>query len=257
MEHTTGQKLVAEAVGTALLVFIGVGSVPATLMVNGDAPFTMADLGVISLAFGTIVMAVVYGLGHISGAHINPAVTVGLATTGRFPWREVPGYLAAQVVGATLGALGIVAVLGSTGVDVGLGVAAFGGDVGAVQGLVAELIGTAILVFAVFGAVDDRAPAGFAGLAIGVVVFAIIIVVAPATSASINPARTIGPMAVLQAFGGEVAWSQLPSYLVGEFAGGVLGAAGYVVLGRTRPSATPTEVDVTTGDAALASSRTA
>lgn len=233
-ENSTVQKLVSEAAGTALLVFIGVGSVPATLLVNGDTPFTMPSLMTISLAFATVVIAVVYAIGHISGAHINPAVTVGLAATGRFPWRDVPGYVGAQVGGAVLGALAIAGVLGSPAVDAGLGVATFWDGVGSGQAMFAELIGTAILVFVVFGAIDGRAPAGWAGLAIGLAVFAIIIVVAPATSSSINPARTLGPMAVLQVLGGSVAWWQLPSYLIGEFAGGVLGAGAYVALARTR-----------------------
>ncbi len=96
-ETSLTQRLAAEFIGTAFLVFIGVGSVPATLIVNGNAPFTMADLGMISLAFGTIVVATVYALGHIGGNHINPAVTLGLAVTGKFPWRQVPAYIAAQV----------------------------------------------------------------------------------------------------------------------------------------------------------------
>src|SRR5205814_10433254 len=94
------QKLAAEVIGTAFLVFIGVGSVPATLIVNGKAPFTMADLGMISLAFATIVVATVYALGHVGGNHINPAVTLGLAVSGKFPWAQVPAYIGAQVVGA-------------------------------------------------------------------------------------------------------------------------------------------------------------
>src|SRR5919198_811333 len=102
----------AEVLGTALLVFIGVGAVPATLILNGDAPFTMADLGVISFAFGTVVVATVYALGHVSGNHINPAVTLGLAVTGKFPWSRVPAYLLAQLVGATVGAAAILGVLG-------------------------------------------------------------------------------------------------------------------------------------------------
>src|SRR6187200_3639557 len=111
-EPSVLQKLSAEAIGTAFLVFVGVGSVPATLIVNGDAPFTMADLGMISLAFGTIVVATVYALGHIGGNHINPAVTLGLAVSGKFPWSQVPAYIGAQVVGAVVGAAAIIGVLG-------------------------------------------------------------------------------------------------------------------------------------------------
>src|SRR4029079_16276806 len=99
-ESNLFQRLGAEAIGTAFLVFIGVGSVPATLILNGDAPFTMADLGMISLAFAMAVVATVYALGHIGGNHINPAVTLGLAASGKFPWRDVPGYIGAQVAGA-------------------------------------------------------------------------------------------------------------------------------------------------------------
>src|SRR6476646_5647833 len=119
-ENTRSQKWAAEVLGTALLVFIGVGAVPATLIVNGNAPFTMADLGVISFAFGTVVVATVYALGHVSGNHINPAVTIGLAATGKFPWRRVPAYIAAQVTGAVIGSLAIIAVLGKKASDVGL-----------------------------------------------------------------------------------------------------------------------------------------
>jgi glycerol uptake facilitator protein len=237
-EPTTAQKLTAEAIGTAFLVFIGVGSVPATLIVNGDAPFTMADLGMISFAFGMIVVATVYALGHISGNHINPAVTLGLAVTGKFPWRQVPAYIGAQLAGAIVGAAAILGVLGSRASDVGLGVAAYKAPVGAGQAFVAEFVGTFILVFTIFGVIHRKASAGFAGIAIGVVVFAAIIPVAPATGASINPARTFGPMLVQQLAGGDVKWGQLPVYWGAELLAGVLAGLAYTMISKTPADAT-------------------
>ena len=232
-EPSIRQKLVAEFIGTAFLVFIGVGSVPATLIVNGKAPFTMADLGTISLAFGTVVIATVYALGHVSGNHINPAVTIGLATTGKFPWRQVPGYIAAQVTGAIIGALAIIAVLGKKASDVGLGVASYSGSVHWPQAFTAEFVGTFILVFTIFGVIHRKAAVGFAGVAIGFVVFAAIIPVAPTTGASINPARTIGPMVVQQLWGGTVHWTQLPVYLIAELLAGAAAAGAFVAVSRT------------------------
>ncbi|AKS35195.1 MIP/aquaporin family protein [Mycolicibacterium goodii] len=228
------QKLAAETIGTAFLVFVGVGAVPATIIVNGDAPFTMADLGMISLAFATVVVATVYALGHISGNHINPAVTVGLAATGQFPWSRVPAYLAAQVLGAIIGAAAILGVLGTAARDAGLGIATYTGDVTAIQAFFAEFVGTFILVFTVFGVIHRRATAGFAGVAIGLVVFAAIIPVAPTTGASINPARTFGPMLVQQIAGGTVTWSQLPVYLTAELLAGVIAALTFGAISRTR-----------------------
>jgi glycerol uptake facilitator protein len=231
-EPSTPQKLAAEVIGTAFLVFVGVGSVPATLIVNGDAPFTMADLGMISLAFGTIVIATVYALGHVSGNHINPAVTLGLAATGKFPWADVPAYIAAQALGAVIGATAIIGVLGQKASDVGLGVASYADPVGVGQAFTAEFVGTFILVFTIFGVIHHKAPAGFAGVAIGLVVFAAIIPVAPATGASINPARTFGPMLVQQIAGGTVKWEQLPVYLIAEALAGIVAALAYTALTR-------------------------
>src|SRR4029078_3687872 len=122
--------------------------------------------------------------------------------------------IGAQLLGATIGALAIVGLLGPKAHDVGLGVAPFNQSlgVGHVQGFCAEFVGTFILVFVIFGVIHRKAAAGFAGVAIGLVVFAAIIPVAPATAAAINPARVIGPMLVLQAFGGAVHWAQIPVY---------------------------------------------
>ncbi len=235
-ENSTMQKLAAEFLGTAFLVFVGVGSVPALLIVNkaNGSTFSGSDLGIISLAFATIVIVTVYVFGYISGNHINPAVTLGLAVTGKFPWASVPGYLAAQVLGATAGALTIVGVLGKQASDVGLGVASYADPVSWHQAFFAEFIGTFLLVFAVFGVIYRKAAAGWAGLAIGMVVFAAIIPVAPATGASINPARTTGPMIVQQLMGGEVQWSQWPVYVVAELLAGVAAAVLFGIVGHTQ-----------------------
>ena len=247
-DYSYPQKLLAEVLGTAALVFIGVGSVPATKIIGGAAPFTMAELGVISFAFAMAVIMMVYAIGHISGCHINPAVTLTMVATGRMPWRQAPGYLIAQLVGASIGALAIVGVLGHKAVDAGLGIAAYGTGVGAGQAFLAEAIGTFLLVFVVIGSTDRKAPAGWFGLAIGLAVFAIIIPVAPATGASINPARTFGPMLVGQLFGGTVHWSQFPVYVLAEIVGGLLAGACYAVFTARRTVAeTAQAVLVTSG----------
>lgn len=253
-EPNTVQKLLAEMIGTAFLVFIGVGSVPATLMVNGDAPFTMADLGIISLAFATIVVAAIYCIGHVSGCHINPAVTLGFAVTKQFPWSQVPGYLCAQAAGATIGAGTILAVLGHKASDLGLGVANYVSTVSAGQAFTAEFVGTFILVFTVFGAFHRKAVTTLGGVAVGLVVFAAIIPVAPVTGASINPARTIGPMLVQQLAGGTVKWGQLPVYLAAELLAGALAAFAFTAVSRTRVDGpvSRTRVDATAPEAQVA-----
>jgi len=234
-DNRTWQRLAAEFLGTAFLVFVGVGSVPAFALVRGDAPFTPAELGFISLAFGTIVVATVYTFGYISGNHINPAVTVGLAVTGKFPWSQVPGYIIAQVLGAIAGSFAIVGVLGQRAIDGGIGVAAYDPEITSIpMALFAEFIGTFILVFAIFGVIHRKAAPGWAGLAIGFAVFAAIIPVAPATGASINPARTTGPMIVQSLLGGaEVHWDQYWVYIVAELLGGILAALAFGVIAKT------------------------
>ncbi|WP_430868424.1 MIP/aquaporin family protein [Demequina aurantiaca] len=232
-DNTRWQKLAAEALGTAFLVFVGVGSVPATLIINGGTPMTMADLGFISLAFGAIVLVTVYVFGYVSGNHINPAVTLGLAIAKKFPWKDVPAYMGAQLVGAVVGAFAIVGVLGMVASDVGLGIASYA-NIPWYQAFFAEFVGTFILVFGVFGVIYRKAAAGWAGVAIGFVVFAAIIPVAPATGASINPARTTGPMLVQQILGGEVAWEQWPVYVTAELLAGVAAAIAFAAIAHTK-----------------------
>src|SRR3982751_5034403 len=130
MEHSLPQRAFAESLGTALLVLVGPGSVVATLTLAGKSTpaVTGADLLGISFAFGLIIAALVYGLGKVSGCHINPAVTFALAATKRFPWREVPTYWAAQVTGAVLGGFAIWAIFASQAIDLGMGQTSFNQD---------------------------------------------------------------------------------------------------------------------------------
>jgi glycerol uptake facilitator protein len=244
---TTPQKLLAELVGTACLVYVGAGSAAATgvIAAGSKAPFSLADLGMISFAFMLVIVGVVYAIGHISGGHINPAVTLSLAVTGKFPWREVPGYMLAQVAGAIIGALGIFVTLGKTAtLAAGGGVTSYNpATMGFGRATVVEAIGTAILVFVIFGVIDHRAVPGWAPMAIGSVVFAIIIIVGPATGAAINPARYLGAKLMFSAFGGHgTLWSQAPAYLIGELAGGVLGGLLYVAMSKLRADAALTSL---------------
>ena len=230
------QKLSAEFLGTAFLVGIGVGSVPASELLlarAGGQPLAVAELGIIALAFGTIVAATVYTFGYISGNHINPAVTLGFAATGKFPWPQVPSYLGAQLAGAIVGAFAIVGVLGTEASDLGLGVASYADGTPLWQAFTAEFIGTFVLVATVFGVINRRAASGFAGIAIGAVTFAIIIVVAPVSGASLNPARTTGPMVVQQLLGRDVSWEQWPLYVIAELLAGVVAAIVMVAISQT------------------------
>src|SRR5579859_283329 len=238
---TTVQKLTAEFLGTAFLVFVGAGSAAATgvIAAGTKAPFSMAQLGIISFAFMLVIVGAVYAIGHISGGHINPAVTLALAVSGKFSWREVPGYVAAQVAGAVSGAAAIYLTLGRLAtIAAGGGVTSYNpATMGFGRGMVIEAIGTFMLVFVIFGVIDHRAVPGWAPMAIGAIVFAVIIIVGPATGAAINPARYLGAVFMLKAFGGNVLWSQLPAYLIGELAGGVLGGLTWAAVGRIRSDA--------------------
>jgi glycerol uptake facilitator protein len=238
-------RLLAEAVGTALLVLVGAGSVVATLNVDGEV--TYAGLGFISLAFAIVVAVVIYGFGPVSGAHINPAVTISLAVTGRFRWVEVIPYILAQVVGAVVGALLIVATFGTDAADLGLGATTLADGVPYWQGIVAEALGTFVLLFTVMAlAVDSRAPLGWAGLMIGLAVAAAILLIAPQTGGSLNPARTFGPYLGVAIFGGSVPWSDLGVYLIGPLVGGIAAVLLYDFIAQTRVAVQPAEEETYT-----------
>ena len=225
--YSRTQRWAAEFLGTAFLVAIGVGSIPATeIDFNGtgvDAP-TIAELGFIALAFALVVAASVYAFGFVSGNHTNPAVTLALAVTGKFSWKDVPGYLFAQICGATVGAVAIIGVLGTRAIDVGLGVNSYVDDIPIWQAFTAEFIGTFVLVATIFGVIHRKAANGFAGVAIGGVLFAIVITVAPITGSSLNPVRQTGPMIIQSLFGDGVLWEQWPVYVIAELLGGIVAA---------------------------------
>jgi glycerol uptake facilitator protein len=228
--------MVAEFIGTAALVLCGPGTAAAMGVIDKAVPFSMAQLGVISFAFMMVIVAIIYAIGHISGCHINPAVTIALAVAKKCPWSDVPGYLAAQFLGAVAGALAIWGILGKKGLDAGLGVLSYTpGNTG--HALFTEIIGTFLLVFVVFGtATDSRATPGWYGLAIPAVVFAVITVVGPVTGAALNPARYIGPMIASAVLGGKgLLWNQVPVYFIATFVGGLLAAAVYAYVGATKP----------------------
>jgi glycerol uptake facilitator protein len=251
-EYSLPQRALAETLGTALLVLVGPGSVVATLTLAGDSQpaITGADLLGISFAFGLIITALVYGLGKVSGCHINPAVTFALAVTKRFPWREVPSYWGAQVVGATLGALGIWAVFEASAIDFGMGQTSFNEDTTSwASAMFSEGIGTFILMLAILGIVDKRSPGDFAGIVIGGAVIAIIMVIGPITGASLNPARAFGPEFVSNLGDGNTAWNQLvPVYIVPGLVGASLAAFVYDALATPRKVQMPIKDAVTHPD---------
>jgi glycerol uptake facilitator protein len=232
------KRCLAEGIGTALLVLIGAGTAAfnGVIIASNNAATTLADIGVISFAFAIVVMAMIFTIGKISGCHINPAVTIGLAVTGHFAWKEVPMYLIAQCVGGIIGATAIIAVLGMDGVHLGgLGATSLGSSTGYVQGIVVEAIAAFVLMFVIMGiAVDSDAPGNWAGLVIGLTVGGLIMLTAGATGASFNPARTFGPYVINSLAGGTVNWAQFPVYVIGPIIGAIAGAVAYKGLTKTK-----------------------
>ena len=229
------RRCAAELIGTALLIVFGPGSVVAALTVGGGT-LDHAGLGMVAISFGLVVALVIYAFGTTSGAHINPAVTIVLAATGRFPWRDVVPYLVAQLVGSVGGGLIVIATFGTSAVDLGnVGGVAFGADVSYPQAVAAEAVATFLLVTTIFAlAVDRRAPVGWAGLMIGLSVTALVLVFGPVTGAAVNPARALAPNVVAALFGGDVAWYQFPAYVIGPLLGGLAAALAYQAVARPR-----------------------
>jgi aquaporin Z len=230
MEDRMGNRLTAELVGTFWLVFGGCGSAVLAAAFPG---LGIGFLGV-ALAFGLTVLTGVYAVGHISGAHFNPAVTVGLAAGRRFPWSEVVPYVVAQVIGAIIASTVLYVIAsGKAGFTLDAGFAANGygahspGGYSMLAGLVAEVVLTAMFLVVILGATDRRAPAGFAGIAIGLALTLIHLIGIPVTNLSVNPARSTGPAI----FVGGWALAQLWLFWVAPMAGALLGSLVYRAIG--------------------------
>jgi len=229
------QKYVAEAIGTFWLTFAGCGS---AVIAAGFPQVGIGLLGV-SLAFGLSVVTMAYAIGHISGAHLNPAVTLGLAAGGRFPAGQVVPYIIAQVIGAVVASAVLYLIAsGAAGFELAKGFASNGygehspGHYSLVACLISEVVMTMIFLFIIMGSTHGRAPAGFAPLAIGLTLTMIHLVSIPVTNTSVNPARSTGPAL----FVGGWALQQLWLFWVAPLVGGVLGGALYRWLSPDDPA---------------------
>lgn len=228
-QPTLGERCMAELMGTFLLIFVG-GGVAANVALlahnTHTGPLPSADVLLVALAHGLILFVIVLTFGKISGAYVNPAMALGLASVGQLKWSDIPGYLIAQFVGGILGALAIMIPYGRDIASIGLlGRPQLAPNTSLIAGLLAEALGAAILALAIIAtAADKRAPVGWAGLAIGLALAAAITFIGPATGASVNPARAFGPDIVSIFFGApSVDWvAFIVCYLIGP----ILGAVG-------------------------------
>ena len=226
------KRYLAEFIGTFVLVFGGCG---AAVLAGSKIGFAG-----VALAFGFSLLAMVYAIGSISGCHINPAVTVGLLLTGKFEAKYVPGYVIAQIIGGIIAAavLFVVARGAAAGYDPSIaGFAANGygahspGGYDLAAAFVSEVVLTSFLVFTVLGATDIKAPVGFAGIPIGIVLVLIHLVGIPVTNTSVNPARSIGPAL----FVGGWAIQQLWLFIIAPLLGAAVASGLYAAIRISEP----------------------
>jgi aquaporin Z len=231
-----GQRLGAEMFGTFWLVLGGCGS---AVLAAGFPHLGIGFAGV-SLAFGLTVLTMAYAIGHVSGCHLNPAVSIGLAVAGRFPVRDVAPYIIAQVIGGVLGAFVLSVIAGGAPsfdlVASGFATNGYGehspGGYSMMAALVCEIVMTFFFLFVILGTTDSRAPAGFAPIAIGLCLTLIHLISIPITNTTVNPARSTGPALFV---GGE-AISQLWLFWAAPIAGAIIAGVVYPLLTRNKAS---------------------
>ncbi|RMT64907.1 hypothetical protein ALP29_201681 [Pseudomonas syringae pv. avii] len=218
------KRSTAELIGTFWLVFGGCGS--AVLAASFPA-MGIGFLGV-ALAFGLTVLTMAFAIGHLSGCHLNPAVSVGLVVGGRFPAKELPAYIVAQVLGGLIAAALLYFVAsGKPGFELANGLAANGygehspGGYSMASGFITELMMTAMFVLIILGATDKRAPANLAPIAIGLTLTLIHLISIPITNTSVNPARSTGPALIVGGWAVEQLWLFWLAPLLGAVVGGV------------------------------------
>ena len=238
-------KLLAEFFGTFWLTFGGCGSAVLAakfLTTQGSTPINLGiGLVGVALAFGLTVLTMAYAIGHISGCHLNPAVSLGLFVGGRFKGAELPGYVIAQVLGAIAGAAALYLIAsGQQGFSLAGGFASNGygdhspGGYSMMAGLVAEVVLTFFFLLIILGATDSRAPQGFAPIAIGLGLTLIHLIGIPVTNLSVNPARSTGPAV----FVGGWALQQLWLFWIAPLVGATLAGIVYpIVAGKPKQSA--------------------
>jgi MIP family channel proteins len=226
-------RLTAEGFGTFVLVFVGVGTVLFASMFPGAGEAYLP----IALAFGLTVVAGAFAFGHISGAHFNPAVTLGAAIAGRIAWKDVLGYLLAQFVGGIIGT-GLLLAIAAGGPDgflskaqeSGFASTGFGerspGGFNLLSVFLVEVILTAIFMYVILGATDRRAPAAFAPIAIGLALTMLLLAGLSVSGASLNPARSLASAV----FGDGVALGQVWVFFVAPILGGLIAGSTYKVL---------------------------
>jgi aquaporin Z len=228
-------RLGAEFLGTFLLVFGGCGAaiLAATFLTDDNVQLGIGLLGV-SLAFGLSVLAGAYAFGHVSGGHFNPAVTIGLAIAKRFEWKGVLPYIGTQIVAASVAGAVLFAIAkakpGFSAVESGFASNGYGdrspGGYGLVAGLIIEIVITAVFVYIILGSTDDRAPKGFAPIAIGLGLTLVNLVAIPVTNCSANPARSLG----VAWFAGGGALAQVWLFIVAPIIGAAIAGATYAII---------------------------
>ena len=234
-EPTLRAQLGAEFLGTFWLVFGGCGSavLAAVFLTEDNVQLGIGFVGV-SLAFGLTVLTGAYAFGHVSGGHFNPAVTIGLAIAKRFEWRGVGPYIGVQIVAASVAGAVLFAIAsgkdGFNAVESGFASNGFGerspDGYGLIAALITEIVLTAIFLYIILGSTDDRAPKGFAPIAIGLGLTLIHLVSIPVTNTSVNPARSLG----VAWFAGGAALAQVWLFLVAPIIGAVIAGATYAAI---------------------------